>query len=146
MKLRIWRELVILIFIFGGLWLMFSNININFHPIEATLTDNHENKIADMLVNNFLNSYECEKDSLVTKSIKTVSDRLLNALDSNGHKYNIYILKEDQVNAFATLGNNIFIFTGLIDFTENPFELAAVLAHEIGHIEKNHVKEFFCTN
>ncbi len=31
------------------------------------------------------------------------------------------------------------MFSGLIEFTESPEELAAVLAHEIGHAEKRHV-------
>ena len=31
------------------------------------------------------------------------------------------------------------IFTGLIGYCENPEELAAVMAHEIAHVEKRHV-------
>jgi len=43
------------------------------------------------------------------------------------------------VNAFALPGGNIMVYTGLIDFSESPNEVAAVLAHEIGHVEQKHV-------
>jgi len=38
------------------------------------------------------------------------------------------------INAFATAGGYVYLLYGLIDFAENPEELAAVLAHELGHV------------
>ncbi|WP_371170313.1 M48 family metallopeptidase [Aliiroseovarius sp. 2305UL8-7] len=46
----------------------------------------------------------------------------------------IHILDHDMVNAFALPGGRIVFFRGLIDQAENPEEVAAVLAHEIGHV------------
>ena len=54
-------------------------------------------------------------------------------------KYNIYIIKSDKVNAFATIGGNIYVYTGLLDFVENNDELAFIIAHEIAHIDEEHV-------
>lgn len=50
----------------------------------------------------------------------------------------IDVVRVKQVNAFALPGNHIFVFSGLIDRTRNPDELAGVLAHEIGHLELRH--------
>ena len=46
----------------------------------------------------------------------------------------IHILDHDMINAFALPGGRIVFFRGLIDQAESPEEVAAVLAHEIGHV------------
>lgn len=51
------------------------------------------------------------------------------------------------MNAFTIPGGNIYVFKGLISFCDSPEQLAAVLAHEMGHVEKRHtvdrlVREF----
>jgi len=48
-------------------------------------------------------------------------------------------LKSKQINAFTIPGGNIYVFSGLVEMTESPEELAAVLSHEIGHVEKRHI-------
>jgi len=52
--------------------------------------------------------------------------------------YHFQILESPEVNAFSAPGGLIFITTGLILMTHNEDELAAVLAHEIGHVAKRH--------
>jgi predicted Zn-dependent protease len=44
------------------------------------------------------------------------------------------ILDHDMVNAFALPGGYVVFFDGLIQDAETPDELAAVLAHELGHV------------
>ena len=44
------------------------------------------------------------------------------------------VLDHDLVNAFALPGGRIVIFRGLLEEAANPDEVAAVLAHEIGHV------------
>ncbi|SMR83297.1 Peptidase family M48 [Aliiroseovarius halocynthiae] len=46
----------------------------------------------------------------------------------------IHILDHPMVNAFALPGGRIVFFRGLLEEAENPDEVAAVLAHEIGHV------------
>lgn len=46
----------------------------------------------------------------------------------------VTVLDHDLVNAFAMPGGRIVIFRGLIDEAENGEEVAAVLAHELGHV------------
>ena len=41
----------------------------------------------------------------------------------------------EMVNAFATFGGHIIVFKGLLESMESEDALAAVLAHEIGHIK-----------
>ena len=54
-------------------------------------------------------------------------------------KINFKIIKDDFPNAFVTKNNNLFISSGLLIYSPDYVSLLAVLAHEIGHIEKYHV-------
>ena len=46
----------------------------------------------------------------------------------------VSVLDHAMVNAFALPGGFVVLFRGLIDAAESPDEVAAVLAHEIGHM------------
>lgn len=52
--------------------------------------------------------------------------------------YYVGILDTDEINAFATSGGHILISRGLIECAESEDALAAVLAHEIAHIQLQH--------
>lgn len=58
-------------------------------------------------------------------------------LDPDGVK--IILVQSPDVNAFVAGGANIFLYTGLIELTDNPGELIGVLAHETGHITGGHL-------
>lgn len=51
----------------------------------------------------------------------------------------IIIVQDDRVNAFVAGGSNIFINTGLLQKTDSPSEVMAVMAHELGHIAGGHL-------
>lgn len=46
----------------------------------------------------------------------------------------VFVLDHEMVNAFALPGGYVVFFRGLIDAAEGPNEIAAVMAHEIGHV------------
>ena len=46
----------------------------------------------------------------------------------------VTVLDHEMVNAFALPGGHIVFFRGLIDAAETPDEVAAVFAHELGHV------------
>lgn len=52
--------------------------------------------------------------------------------------YTFIVLDSSEVNAFAAPGGIIMITLGMLKFVQNEDELAAVLAHEIGHVEMEH--------
>ncbi|WP_017730833.1 M48 family metalloprotease [Nafulsella turpanensis] len=53
--------------------------------------------------------------------------------------WKVYIVKDDQtLNAFATPGGYIFVYTGLIKFLEKESDLAGVIGHEIAHADLRH--------
>ncbi len=52
--------------------------------------------------------------------------------------YHFLLLDSDEINAFAAPGGLILVTRGMLQCCENEDELAAVLAHEIGHVEGKH--------
>lgn len=48
--------------------------------------------------------------------------------------YHFAVLNSDEINAFACPGGTIFITKGMVKAVKNEDELAAVLAHEVAHI------------
>lgn len=52
--------------------------------------------------------------------------------------WHFLILDSDEINAFAAPGGFIFVSRGMIRLCKNEDDLAAVLAHEVGHVELQH--------
>lgn len=74
--------------------------------------------------------------------VNQVGSKLVHALpDSSPYRqrYMFHVIPKPDVNAFAISGGAIFVYTGLLDLTQrNPDQIAAVLAHEIQHVEQRH--------
>ncbi|WP_299652469.1 M48 family metallopeptidase [uncultured Tateyamaria sp.] len=52
----------------------------------------------------------------------------------DGTEASVFVLNHPMINAFALPGGNVVFFRGLIDAAEAPEEVAAVFAHELGHV------------
>lgn len=51
------------------------------------------------------------------------------------------VFDKPEVNAFVLPGGKVGFFQGLIDFAGGEGEIAAVMGHEIGHVEARHAAE-----
>ena len=67
-----------------------------------------------------------------------VLDKLKEASDKDLDYVQLFTLKSNEVNAFATHQGVIFITVGLIGQLENEAQLAFVLAHELTHVIEKH--------
>lgn len=54
------------------------------------------------------------------------------------NKPRLRVVNSPIVNAVALPGGQILLFRGLLDFAEDPNEIAGVLAHELGHVALDH--------
>ena len=65
---------------------------------------------------------------------------------NNTHELHFTVLKSDLVNAFALPNGNIFVYTGILDKMEDSSELAALLGHEVSHVNNRHSIKTLCRN
>ena len=55
-----------------------------------------------------------------------------------GYRYRFQVVDTDDINAMAVPTGYIFVTRGLLEALETDEELAAILAHEIAHVESRH--------
>lgn len=80
-------------------------------------------------------------DDRVEQSVARIVGRVVAASDKPEQSYRITILNAPAVNAFALPGGYLYVTRGLLALANDSSEVAAVLAHEIGHITANHAIE-----
>jgi predicted Zn-dependent protease len=80
-------------------------------------------------------------DDFCDDYINDLGQYLTNFLETKSFPFHFYIVKENELNAFAGPGGYIFFYTGLIQGMDSVDELAAVMAHEIAHVSARHISE-----
>src|SRR5579863_4868564 len=84
-----------------------------------------------------------ETDPLLNAYVQGVADNLWNQVARKDVPYSVKVIKDNQINSFATRGGFVYINEGLIDFIQSDDELASVIGHETGHIERRHVLSMY---
>jgi MAF protein len=82
--------------------------------------------------------YKMVEDPLVQKRVEDIGKKIVAVSDRKDIDYHFMVLDEDDVNAVSLPGGYIYVNKGLVDKVDNDDELAAVLAHEVGHIVARH--------
>jgi len=78
-------------------------------------------------------------DPETSEYIQQIGQRLASQSADGGGYFHYTVLKSNEVNSFAVSGGWVFIFTGVITFSQTESELAAIMAHETAHIVQNHI-------
>ena len=139
MQRRILRDLLVLLGVFGLIWLVFSLFSYPEDP--QLLSIQKEERLGEayldlILLNPLFTEYE---NNRVDSAVGVIGGRLAKGLQDTEYTYRFVVFDSKMINAFTVPGGNILISTGLIEFCDTPEELAAVMAHEMGHVEERHV-------
>ena len=60
------------------------------------------------------------------------------------YKIEVQVLETEDINAFALPGGKLFIYSGILKKMKTPEELAALLGHEITHVNNRHSLKNIC--
>ena len=82
--------------------------------------------------------YGVYDDSALQAYVQRVGEQLATHSHRPGLVYRFTVLDSPEVNAFALPGGYIYITRGILAYLNSEAELAAVLAHEVGHVTARH--------
>ncbi len=80
------------------------------------------------------------RDAEIENTIRAYGAPLFEAAGLNPRDIRIFLIKDDELNAFVAGGQNLFLHTGLLVKSANPEQLIGVIAHETGHIAGGHLQ------
>ncbi|NJK63328.1 MAG: M48 family metallopeptidase [Synechococcaceae cyanobacterium SM2_3_1] len=85
---------------------------------------------------------QAAEDSPRQQALAQLLDRLEDNLPvSDQRDFEVLLVDREQVNALALPGQQMVVFTGLLEVMESENELAMVLGHELGHfINRDHLR------
>ena len=79
-------------------------------------------------------------DYQTEKLLENITSKIL-SVNSYNKKINFKVINDPFPNAFVNQNNTLFLSSGLLIHSPDYVALLAVIAHEIGHIEKYHVSK-----
>ncbi|MFY2764473.1 M48 family metalloprotease [Arenimonas sp. MALMAid1274] len=78
-------------------------------------------------------------DPLIDSWLQAMGYRLAAASDTPRQSFTFFMMRDRQINAFATLGGYVGMNAGLVLTARNEAEVAGVMSHEIAHVSQRHV-------
>ena len=78
------------------------------------------------------------RDHEASVLVQQIVDRLKPHAKFSEMDFQVYVVQNSEVNAFALPGGQMVVYTGLIKNVESPEQLAGVLAHEMSHATLRH--------
>lgn len=82
--------------------------------------------------------YPDSKNKKWTHEVHCVVKSLLERNGEHSSEWEVHLFASQEVNAFALPGRKIGVYEGMFKVLQSPDQLAAVLGHEIGHVEAQH--------
>ncbi len=79
------------------------------------------------------------RDTETENTIRSYATPIFAAAGLNPSDVRIFLVNDNQLNAFVAGGQNLFINTGLITSADSANQVVGVIAHEAGHIAGGHL-------
>lgn len=80
-------------------------------------------------------------DPRYTGRLKNIGSRISRAANRADQSWDYAVFDTDSKNAFVLPGNRVGFFKGMMDFTDNDDQIAAIMGHEVGHVTGAHARE-----
>jgi len=129
-----WKALVFLmIFVLAIGWL----------PGEAgaDFSIEDEKKLGEKFLHAVLQQLRLVEDPEVVSYVSRVGETIVAHLEVHTFPYHFYVVDSSALNAFAAPAGHVFINRGLIEIMDDEGELAAILGHEIAHVQSRHIAQ-----
>lgn len=102
------------------------------------ISEDKEVKMGRSLSRQVEEKMELDENYTNQEKVDTIGQELADVSDRRDIIYSFKVIDDKHDNAFALPGGYIYIYKGLLEKLESDDEIAAILAHEIGHVCAKH--------
>ncbi|SDJ71132.1 M48 family metalloprotease [Microbulbifer yueqingensis] len=107
-------------------------------PDLVLMSEEKEVRIGREMHEKLVASTPIYRDPVLNAYVDYVGQKIVRTSDRPGLTYHFTIIDSQDINAFALPGGYVYINRGLLTYLHSEAEMAAVLAHEVGHITARH--------
>ena len=106
--------------------------------VSGVVSNNQEKIIGNEFLKQVYSQAPLISDPLIQEYSELLIYRLSEYSQVKDRNFNVLLIDDSSLNAFAAPGGYIYFYTGLISKAESEDEIAGVMGHEIGHVEGRH--------
>jgi predicted Zn-dependent protease len=103
------------------------------------LSPSAERRLGDAIMREVRRDPAFSDDPEVTEYLNRLVAGLAQTPSAAGFSFELFLVRDPTLNAFAFPGGFIGVHSGLITAAQSESELASVLAHEMGHVTQRHI-------
>lgn len=81
------------------------------------------------------------RDPLYLSRLRSIGSRISRGANKGDERWDYAVFEKDTKNAFVLPGNRVGFYKGMMDFTDNDDQIAAIMGHEVGHVTGKHAAE-----
>jgi predicted Zn-dependent protease len=81
------------------------------------------------------------KDGGKSRYVSCVANAITASLKGGNAAWEVVVFEDKAANAFALPGGKIGVYTGLLQVAKTQDQLAAVIGHEVAHVQARHANE-----
>ena len=133
---KVWS---VVLAVLGGLFLLLwfgsdllVDIAVDRIPVEW------ERKLGESAYRDFLMQQAVLKEGPAVAAVNEITRRLTENIPDKPYTFEVSVVKNEVVNAFALPGGYVIVFSGLLEKAESGEEVAGVLSHELNHVMQRH--------
>lgn len=109
----------------------------------VALTPLMEEQIGREIATQIRSSHQIIDDLELNEYLQNLGFSLVANSDDAYQNFHFFLIGSNQINAFATPGGVVAVYSGLFLATDTESELASVLGHEIAHVTQRHIARSF---
>jgi predicted Zn-dependent protease len=109
--------------------------------VRAEVTIEEEEKMGRQFLKAAMRHLKFVEDPEVVGLVNKVGHDVVDHLEVHLFPYRFFVVDSSALNAFAVPGGYVFMNRGLIEIMDGHGELAAILAHEIAHVQSRHIAQ-----
>lgn len=78
------------------------------------------------------------KDARANARLQNIGSKIASVANLPGAQWEFVVFDSEEKNAFCLPGGKVGFYKGLLDFSDNDDQVAAVIGHEVGHVVLRH--------